>query len=167
MRLTTYTDYSLRLLIYLAASDEGSVTIAKVAEIYGISRHHLVKVAHQLGIRGYLTTTRGRSGGLRLAKPAHQILVGDVVRRMEPDMAVVPCLHPGAQDCRIAPACQLRGALENAREAFLSVLDDVTLADLLHPGRELQVLLDIQPSNSGSLPRSQTPRRRSATLSHT
>jgi Rrf2 family transcriptional regulator, nitric oxide-sensitive transcriptional repressor len=144
MRLTTYTDYSLRLLIYVAARGESSATIPEVAGSYGISRHHLVKVAHQLGVKGYLTTTRGKNGGLRLAKPAREIIVGEIVRQMEPDMAIVPCLHAEGSDCRIVPACRLRGALEEARKAFLAVLDDVTLADLMHSRKKLQVLLQIQ-----------------------
>lgn len=148
MRLTTYTDYSLRLLIYVAARGEASATILEVAESYGISRHHLVKVAHQLGLKGYLTTTRGKKGGLRLARPAREIIVGDVVRNMEPDMAIVPCLHPEGGDCRIVPACRLRSALEDARKAFLAVLDELTLADLMHSRKKLQVLLQIQSQRS-------------------
>lgn len=146
MRLTTYTDYSIRLLIYLAACQESSATIPEVAESYGISRHHLVKVAHQLGVKGYLATTRGRNGGLRLARPAREIIVGDIVRQMEPDMAIVPCLHPDGGTCAIVPACRLRNLLEDARTAFLAVLDEVTLADLMHSRKKLQLLLHIEPA---------------------
>lgn len=144
MRLTTYTDYSLRLLIYVAAHDEALATIPGAAESYGISRHHLVKVAHQLGVKGYLTTRRGKKGGLRLARLAPEIVIGDVVRSMEPDMAIVPCLHANGSDCRIVPVCPLRHALDEARKAFLAVLDDVTLADLMQSREKLQVLLQIQ-----------------------
>jgi len=148
MRLTTYTDYSLRLLIYVAACGEDFATIPQVAESYGISRHHLVKVAHQLGVKGYLATTRGKNGGLRLARAAQEIVVGDVVRNMEPDMAIVPCLHTEGSDCRIVPACRLRNALDDGRKAFLAVLDQVTLADLMHSRKKLQQLLQIQSSGA-------------------
>lgn len=151
MRLTTYTDYSLRLLIYLAACGEAFATIPEVAESYGISRHHLVKVAHQLGVKGYLATTRGKNGGLRLARLPQEIVVGNVVRDMEPDLAIVTCMDSEDGDCRILPACRLRKALEEARDAFLAVLDEVTLADLLHSRKKLQVLLQIQPAKAASL----------------
>jgi Rrf2 family nitric oxide-sensitive transcriptional repressor len=144
MRLTTYTDYSLRLLIYVAACGEQSVTIAAVAESYGISRHHLVKVAHQLGVKGFLVTVRGKNGGIRLARPASAIVVADVVRAMEPDMAIAPCLHPDGGNCRIVPVCSLRGALKDARSAFLSVLEELTVADLSRSQKKLQALLQIQ-----------------------
>lgn len=143
MRLTTYTDYALRLLIYVAVAGERGATIAEVAESYAISRHHLVKVAHQLGLKGFLHTTRGKKGGLQLARPAKEIIIGEVVRRMEPDMAIVPCLQPEGQ-CRIVPVCALRGALEDARNAFLAVLENLTLADLIRSRKKLQTLLQIQ-----------------------
>ena len=142
MRLTTYTDYSLRMLIYLAARDDGLATIAGIAKAYGISTAHLTKVAHQLGVAGYIVTVRGRGGGLRLAKPAATIGVGDVVRRTEPDMALVPCFEPLNEHCPIAPACGLRGALYEARAAFLAVLDRYSLADLVQRRAELAGLLD-------------------------
>ena len=94
MRLTVYTDYSLRLLMYLALKDDGLATIAEVAKGYDISKTHLMKVAHQLGVAGYVTTVRGRQGGLRLAKPLDAIGLGEVVRHTEPDMALVPCFRP-------------------------------------------------------------------------
>ena len=146
MRLTVYTDYSLRMLIYLATKKGGLATIAEVARSYGISEHHLTKVAHQLGVAGYLATVRGKGGGLRLARPAGEIGLGDVVRRTEPDMALVPCFgSPRAMltgvACPIVPACGLRGALNEATEAFLAVLDRYTLADLVRQRVELRDLL--------------------------
>jgi Rrf2 family nitric oxide-sensitive transcriptional repressor len=143
MRLTVYADFSLRLLMYLAVQDDGLTTIPKVARSYGISRNHLVKVAHRLGLDGYIITTRGMNGGLRLARSPEEINVGEVVRRMEPDMALVPCMHPVDSACPIVPACLLRNAIEEARSAFLKVLDGYTLADLAMPRADLQKLLGI------------------------
>ena len=142
MRLTVYTDYSLRMLMYLAVKGDGRATIAEVAEAYGISKAHLTKVAHQLGLAGYVETIRGKGGGLRLARPAEEIGLGDVIRRTEPDMALVPCFEPvHAPCCPIVPACGLRGALYEARQAFLAVLDRHSLADLVQRRAELGVLL--------------------------
>ena len=94
MRLTVYTDYALRMLMYLALKDDGLATIEEIAQSYGISKNHLMKVAHQLGVAGYVDTVRGRNGGLRLAKPAKAIGLGEVVRHTEPDMAIVMCFEP-------------------------------------------------------------------------
>lgn len=145
MRLTVYTDYALRLLMYLAVKDGGLATISEVAESYGISKNHLMKVAHQLGLAGYVETVRGRSGGLRLAKPVETIGLGDVVRQTEPDMALVPCLKPVDATCAIRPCCVLRRALEKAGAAFLEVLDGYSLADLVKPRTPLRSLLAIEP----------------------
>ena len=100
MRLTVYTDYSLRLLMYLALKDDGLATIEEIAKSYGISKNHLMKVAHQLGVAGYVDTVRGRHGGLRLAKPAKAIGLGEVVRHTEPDMAIVMCFEPDQRRLR-------------------------------------------------------------------
>lgn len=141
MRLTAYADFSLRLLIYLAIQGDRLTTIAEVAKSYGISQNHLVKVAHRLGLEGYVSTTRGKNGGLRLARPAAEINVGEVVRRMEPDMALVPCMQPLGGSCPIVPDCLLLSALEDARAAFLEVLDGYTLANLTAPRAKLRKLL--------------------------
>lgn len=141
VRLTTYTDYSLRMLMYLAVKGDARATIAEVADAYGISKAHLNKVAHQLGLAGYVETARGKGGGLRLARPADTIGVGDVVRRVEPDMALVPCFDPVHASCPIVPACGLRGVLDEARQAFLAVLDRYSLADLVHRRVDLAALL--------------------------
>jgi Rrf2 family nitric oxide-sensitive transcriptional repressor len=145
LRLTVYSDYALRLLMYLALKDDGLATIAEVSESYGISKNHLMKVAHQLGLAGYVSTVRGRRGGLRLAKPAQRIGLGEVVRRTEPDMALVPCFDPINAGCAILPSCVLRHALEKARLAFVAVLDQYTLSDLVGPRAPLQALLAIAP----------------------
>jgi Rrf2 family nitric oxide-sensitive transcriptional repressor len=146
MRLTTYTDYSLRVLIYLGVQGDKLVTIKQISDHYGISNNHLLKVVHQLGLLGFIETVRGRNGGLRLARPASQIIIGDVVRKMEQDMALVQCfgtegsIDPGC-DCRIISACVLKGALAKALQAFLDVLDQYTLAELVAPKNRLAELL--------------------------
>jgi len=131
MRLTVYTDYSLRALMYIALHPERRPTIAELASSYGISRSHIMKVVHQLGVAGYIVTVRGQNGGMRLARPPQEISLGEVVRRTEPDMALVPCFDPINAACVITPACKLRRALQQARSAFLAVLDDYSLADLV------------------------------------
>ena len=145
MRLTIYTDYSLRLLMYLAVKDDGLATIAEIAESYDISKNHLMKVAHQLGVAGYVATVRGRNGGLRLAMPAEAIGLGEIVRITEPDMAVVPCLKPIDAPCALRRCCLLRSALQKACFAFVEVLDGYTLSDLVQPRARLQALLSIAP----------------------
>ena len=129
--------------MYLAVKGDGLATIGEVADAYGVAKNHLTKVAHQLGLAGYVDTVRGKGGGLRLAKPAERIGLGEVVRRTEPDMALVPCFEPICAPCPIVPACGLRGALHEARAAFLAVLDRYTLADLTGRRTELRDLLAI------------------------
>ena len=141
MRLTSYTDYSLRVLMYLALNPDRRPTIAEIAARYGISRAHLMKVAHQLGVAGYVETVRGKGGGLRLARPMTEITVGEVVRRTEPDMALVACFDPAAAPCVIAPACYLKGKLNQARAAFMQVLDTCTLAEVMGNRDALAALL--------------------------
>jgi Rrf2 family nitric oxide-sensitive transcriptional repressor len=128
--LTRYTDYSLRVLIYLALEPERLATIEEIAGSYGISKAHLMKVAHQLGLRGYVETVRGRGGGLRLARRPEDIGVGEVVRATEENLALVECFEPKS-GCAIEPACGLRAALQDALRAFLAALDRYTLADLV------------------------------------
>ena len=144
MRLTTYTDYALRVLIHLAVQPQHLTTIADIAESYGISENHLMKVVHQLGLAGYIETVRGRNGGIRLLKEPREINVGEIVRRMEPDFYLAPCFNASGS-CVIEPACILKDALGQARDAFLAVLDRYTLADLVMPRRELAALLNVQP----------------------
>lgn len=141
MRLTVYSDYALRMLMYLAVKDDGLATIAEIAEAYGVSKNHLMKVAYELGLAGFVETTRGRGGGLRLARSREEITIGEVVRHTEPDMALVPCFAPIEDDCAIAKCCVLRTALQRAGDAFLEVLDSYSLADLVRPRSKLQSLL--------------------------
>ena len=148
MRLTVYTDYALRMLMYLALRKDQLATIAEIAESYDISRNHLMKVAHQLGVAGFVETVRGRGGGLRLAKPVGSIGLGDVVRYTEPDMAIVSCFEAIDAPCAIQPCCVLKRALKQARDAFLDVLDGYTLDDLVEPRARLSGLLGIAPVNA-------------------
>lgn len=130
MRLTHFSDYALRILMYAAARGENLITIEETAELYGISRAHLMKVANQLTRAGYLKAIRGRSGGLALAKRPDAISLGDVVRATEPDFALVECFTADNK-CLITPRCRLRGALKEALAAFVGTLDGYTLADLI------------------------------------
>lgn len=141
MRLTLHTDYALRLLMHLAVTPDRLATISEVAEAFAISRNHLVKVAHGLGQAGFIETLRGRGGGLRLARAPQDIVVGDVVRVMEEDFRIVECFDPAANTCRISPACRLKGLLGNALDAWLAVLDEATLADLVARPAPLRRLL--------------------------
>jgi len=135
MRLTNWTDYTLRVLMYCAASEgRGTpVTIGEIALAHAISRSHLTKIVMDLSGKGLLETTRGRGGGLRLLKPAHEIVLGDVVRATESDFTMVECFDPGTNQCRLSSHCGLKGVLNAALQAYLRVLDGVTLADLLAP----------------------------------
>jgi Rrf2 family nitric oxide-sensitive transcriptional repressor len=142
MRLTVYTDYSLRVLMYLALNPQRQPTISEIATRYGISRAHVMKVVHQLGVSGYISTARGQKGGMRLARSPHDIRLGEVIRRTEPDLALVPCFDPVRTACVLTPACRLRSALQQAQAAFLSVLDGFTLADLTGNADILQRLFE-------------------------
>ncbi len=141
MRLTVYTDYALRVLMYVAVRPDPLPTIGQIADAYQISRNHLMKVVYELGQAGYLETVRGKNGGLRLARRPEEIVLGRLVRETEPDMALVPCFDPINAKCAITPACRLRGALAEARTAFLAVLDAYSLADLVSNGEPLRQLL--------------------------
>ncbi len=130
VRLTTFTDYSLRLLMYLAAAPERRATIAEVARAYGISEHHLVKVVHLLGKEGYLRNTRGKGGGVQLARPAGEINVARVVRATEGADRPAECFDPEDNDCALTEACRLRRALQEATDSFYASLERHTLEDL-------------------------------------
>lgn len=131
MRLSTFTDYSLRLLMYLAAEPGRRATIAEVAQAFDISEHHLSKVAHGLGRGGWLANARGKGGGLALAVPATQIGIGSVVRHTERGVLPAACFGDAGGSCPIDTGCTLRSALADAVEAFYAVLDRCTLADLM------------------------------------
>ncbi|MBM7665909.1 Rrf2 family nitric oxide-sensitive transcriptional repressor [Solibacillus kalamii] len=132
MRLTVYTDYSLRTLMYLGVRGrENLVTIQEIADAYQISKNHLMKVTHDLGKLGYIETIRGRGGGIRLAVEPEQINIGEVVRKTEDDFHLVECFNPEGNLCKISPECRLKFALQEALKAYLAVLDTYTLADVL------------------------------------
>lgn len=141
MRLTLMTDYALRLLMHVAQHPTRLCTIAEVAHAYGISEAHLMKVTHQLGTRGWITTVRGKGGGMRLARAPQEINLGAVVRGIEPDFHLVECFTGGSQ-CTLTGRCRLTGVLEGAMQGFLSHLDRHTLADVLPaPGLPAQAAL--------------------------
>lgn len=135
MHLTRQTDYALRVLIHLAASGDRQSSIAEIAAAYRISRNHLMKVVHQLGLAGFITTSRGRGGGFHLARPATEISVGAVVRATENDLRLADC-----DTCLIAPACGLTGVFAEAMRAFLTVLDGYSIADITRKRDVLQAL---------------------------
>lgn len=136
MRLTLWTDYALRTLIYVGAKRDGLSTIKEIAESFDVSKAHLMKVVTKLGQQGYVETVRGKGGGLRLGYPPAEIVIGAVVRETEEDLAVVGCLSDTGF-CRIEQCCVLRQALNDATNAFLQTLDGYTLADLLEPRTSL------------------------------
>lgn len=152
MQLTLYTDYSLRVLIYLGIRPNHQATITEIAQSYKVSRNHLVKVVHNLGAMGYITTTRGRGGGLLLAVAPDQINIGEVVRKTEPNFDLVECFDLETNTCPISPACALIKALKVARKAFLEVLDQYTLDAVVANRSDLAVYLRIDPA---SLPKVQ------------
>lgn len=130
MQLTQFTDYTLRIMMYLAQVPEpGMATIAEIADHFQISKDHLMKAAHLLGSKGLLVTTRGRGGGLRLAKPAQSITIGAVVRQTEPHLHLVECFEMSTNTCRLASQCALKRMLHESTAAFLKVLDHYTLAE--------------------------------------
>ena len=131
MRLTTYTDYALRSLIFLGMNRDRLVTIQDIADLHAISKNHLMKVVHQLGVTGMVETVRGRNGGLRLGREPADINLGDVVRRTETDFHMAECFDPDNVGCAYSTSCTLKGVLGAAIAAYLEVLDDVTLADML------------------------------------
>lgn len=133
MRLTTMTDYALRLLMYLGRNPDRLCTIAEVAVAHGISEAHLMKITHQLGTGGWIETLRGKGGGIRLARGPEQINIGDVVRGVESDFRLVECFATGSQ-CTLSGECGLAGIVEDALAAFHAHLDRHTLADILSPG---------------------------------
>lgn len=140
MKLTLYTDYSLRVLMYLGIQGDRSVTISEIASRHDISRNHVMKVVHELGQLGYLQTTRGKNGGIRLGRAPGQINVGRLVRETEKNLELVECLGPD-NHCRIASACVVKHTLSRALDAFFAVLDEYTLTDLLAPEAKLHRLL--------------------------
>ncbi len=138
MHITRYTDYSLRVLMYVALKGEALSTIREIAESYDISKNHLMKVVQELNSKGYLYAIRGKNGGLRLRGAPEEINLGELVRSTEQDLTLVECFGSGSQ-CALTPACRLKGVLAEALEAFFRVLDSYTLADLVAPENTLEM----------------------------
>jgi Rrf2 family transcriptional regulator, nitric oxide-sensitive transcriptional repressor len=147
MRLTTFTDYCLRVLIYVGVERERRVTIDEIAERYRISRNHLMRVVFRLGQLGYLETVRGKGGGFRLKVEPSDINLGRLVLQTEEDLQIVECFSKDSR-CVIEPACGLKRTLGEALRAFLSVLEQKTLADILHPQTGLARLLAVPGERS-------------------
>lgn len=148
MQLTRYTDYSLRVLIFVALREDGAqATINEICDHFGMPRNHLIKVVQRLGQLGYLHTQRGKGGGLRLGKSADQIRVGEVVSAMESNLDVFDCSSP---DCPLLGGCHLRGMLDEAMGAFLAVLANYTLSDLIRQPAQLRSLLDMGMSRQAA-----------------
>ncbi len=142
MKLTTFSDYTLRVLMYLALSRERLATIPEIAAAYDISENHLMKVVHQLARAGVIESVRGKGGGVRLAREPGDIRLGQIVRASEGGAPIVECLSDEAATCRIAPACRLAAVLSRGFEALYATLDEYTLADLVHKPRALQAILE-------------------------
>ncbi len=138
MRLTNFTDYAMRVLMYAATHEDRLITIEETAEVYGISRAHLMKVVNLLTKTGFLKATRGRTGGLSLGKRPDRIRLGDVVRATEPDFAIVECFSPN-NNCAITPRCRLKGVLKESLSAFTATLDRYTLADVMLSPRDFGI----------------------------
>lgn len=149
MQLTLYTDYSLRVLIYLGIRPQQQATITEIAASYGISRNHLVKVVHNLANLGYIKTTRGRGGGMLLAYNPAEINIGEVVQKTEPNFDLVECFDKENNTCPIAPGCALIKALKAAKSSFLEVLNQYTLADVVANADQLALLLKVEMPTIG------------------
>jgi Rrf2 family nitric oxide-sensitive transcriptional repressor len=141
MHLTQFSDYAMRVALYLGCRPGELVSVDEISRAYGISRHHLVKVVRTLTGLGVVESQRGRGGGMRLARDPSEINVGWLIRRTEPHFDLVECFDPDANTCPIAPACGLKGALHRARGAFLEVLDGYSLDQFLKRRAELAPLL--------------------------
>src|SRR5262245_42724905 len=144
MQLSTYSDYSIRVLMQAALRAPARVTVDEVADTFGISRHHLVKVVHELGRSGYLTTHRGVGGGFTLSRPAEEIRLGDIGRLGEETETVIDCRDGESRRCRLLPACRLKGVLDEAAAAFFEVLDRYALADVVKQPTKMRAVLGIE-----------------------
>jgi Rrf2 family transcriptional regulator, nitric oxide-sensitive transcriptional repressor len=142
MRLTYFSDYAFRVLMYLAVTPDRRCTIREISDAYDISRAHLMKVVNLLTREGLVTAQRGPSGGLTLALPPDQIRLGDVIRKTEDDLGLVECFRP-ENSCRLTPSCALAPAISRALQAFLAELDKQTIADLVRKEQPIRRLLKI------------------------
>ena len=142
MRLTIFTNYALRTLMYAAMKTDGLSTAKEISDAFGISKAHLTKCVHQLGQWGYLENVRGRGGGFRLARPANEITVGEIVRRTEDTLDLVECFNPDLNTCPLRVMCRLNRTFQRALQRFLDELDGVTIADIVTNREALWPLLE-------------------------
>lgn len=131
MQLTRFTDYGLRTLMYVAACSQNNVSVKEIAQNYGISRNHLVKVVHRLSQLGYVDTTKGKGGGIRLNQGTLNLRLGDLISQLEPNMNLVECFDPKTNTCRITGSCLLKHYLFEATQNFLKTMNQYTLADVI------------------------------------
>lgn len=131
MQLTSFTDYGLRTLMYLAAKPQDISSVREISDHYGISRNHLVKVVHRLSQLGYIETTKGKGGGIRIAKGTENIRLGDLIKQLEPNMHMVECFNPATNTCRITSSCHLKHYLFEATTSFTDTMNKYTLADTI------------------------------------
>ncbi|MCF8199606.1 MAG: RrF2 family transcriptional regulator [Sulfuritalea sp.] len=141
MKLTTFSDYTLRVLMFLALNRDRLATIPEIAAAYEISENHLMKVVHQLARAGVIESVRGKGGGIRLAREPEAIRLGEIVRSSEGSAPIVECLSEDASACCIAPACRLTAILVSAFDALYAALDEYTVADLVRSPRSLNAIL--------------------------
>ncbi|MBM7572628.1 Rrf2 family transcriptional regulator [Aquibacillus albus] len=150
MQLTSFTDYTLRVLIYLGTQPEGKQSnIKEIANFYNISNNHLSKVVYELGKLGFIETIRGRNGGIKLSQNPTTINVGSIVRHTESPIHLVECFDETRNTCKISPACRLKGVLNEALEAYFKVLDSYTLEDLLVNKDALKELIFMTKTENG------------------
>lgn len=147
MKLTSYTNFAMRSLQLAALKAPDLIRVDDVVRIHGLARPHIVKIVHELGLAGYIETQRGRGGGFRLARPADEIIIGDVVRLTEGPLDLVECFNPENNTCPLIGICKLSRSLQEATKAFMAVLDDLTLADIASNRNDL--LARIAPLESG------------------
>ncbi|MEO1205097.1 MAG: Rrf2 family transcriptional regulator [Pseudomonadota bacterium] len=147
MKLTAFSNYALRTLQLAALKAPDRIKVDDVVRVHGLARPHIVKIVHELGRAGYLETVRGRGGGFGLARPAEEIVIGDVVRLTEGPLELVECFNPQRNTCPLIGICKLSRALQTATKAFMAVLDDLTVADIA--SNKGQLLSRIAPIEDG------------------
>lgn len=147
MKLTSYTNFAMRTLQLAALKSPDLIRVDDVVRIHGLARPHIVKIVHELGQAGYITTQRGRGGGFRLARPAEEICIGEVVRLTEGPLEMVECFNPTKNTCPLIGICKLSRALQDATRAFMAVLDDLSLADIA--SNKADLLARIAPLDDG------------------
>lgn len=143
MKLTSYTDYSIRVLIYLGINDDRLCTSSEISEFYGISRNHLAKIIHQLSSLNLIESFKGASGGIKLALAPKEINLGKLIRKTEPDFNIVECFNTNGNTCRISPICKLKSIFNESTNAFLKNLDKYSLKDILKNKSDLKKLIQL------------------------